>query len=182
MTDVEKTAVQADSGQATPSEKHSLNKVSEPAVDDVQRSGSLRAGLSSTWAQLTQNKGVDIGAQLFAEVENYSQEELEAEKDIVRRKIDWHIMPIVRHIIEAEAAMTRDELILTVFQDLLHIYDPVSGQAVAELRFCLRTRFGPWPPGSTIQLGCSNLQFRIPILGMQLVLCPRSHEEFLLTQ
>lgn len=37
----------------------------------------------------------DIGAALFQEVQDYSPEELEAESAKVRRRIDWHIMPIV---------------------------------------------------------------------------------------
>jgi hypothetical protein len=37
----------------------------------------------------------DIGADLYLEVQQYSREELEAERKIVRRKIDWVIMPMV---------------------------------------------------------------------------------------
>jgi hypothetical protein len=38
----------------------------------------------------------DIGADLYLEVRQYSREELDAERKIVLRKIDWVIMPIVR--------------------------------------------------------------------------------------
>jgi hypothetical protein len=38
----------------------------------------------------------DIGADLYLEVQQYSREELEAERKIVLRKIDWVIMPMVR--------------------------------------------------------------------------------------
>jgi hypothetical protein len=38
----------------------------------------------------------DIGADLYLEVQQYSREELEAERIIVLRKIDWVIMPMVR--------------------------------------------------------------------------------------
>jgi MFS family permease len=38
----------------------------------------------------------DIGAELYLEVRQYSREELDAERKIVLRKIDWVIMPIVR--------------------------------------------------------------------------------------
>jgi hypothetical protein len=40
----------------------------------------------------------DIGADLYLEVRRYSREELDAERKIVLRKIDWVIMPIVRSI------------------------------------------------------------------------------------
>jgi hypothetical protein len=38
----------------------------------------------------------DIGADLYLEVRQYSREELDAERKIVLRKIDWIIMPMVR--------------------------------------------------------------------------------------
>jgi hypothetical protein len=37
----------------------------------------------------------DIGAQLYLEVQQFSREELEAERRVVLRKIDWVIMPMV---------------------------------------------------------------------------------------
>ena len=37
----------------------------------------------------------DIGAELYLEVQQYSREELEAERKVVLRKIDWVIMPMV---------------------------------------------------------------------------------------
>jgi hypothetical protein len=37
----------------------------------------------------------DIGADLYLEVRQYSREELESERAIVLRKIDWVIMPMV---------------------------------------------------------------------------------------
>lgn len=37
----------------------------------------------------------DIGAELYLEVRQYSREELDAERKIVLRKIDWVIMPMV---------------------------------------------------------------------------------------
>lgn len=37
----------------------------------------------------------DIGADLYLEVRQYSREELDAERKIVLRKIDWVIMPMV---------------------------------------------------------------------------------------
>ena len=38
----------------------------------------------------------DIGADLYLEVQQYSREELDAERKTVLRKIDWVIMPMVR--------------------------------------------------------------------------------------
>lgn len=37
----------------------------------------------------------DIGADLYFEIQQYSQEELDAERKTVLKKIDWVIMPIV---------------------------------------------------------------------------------------
>lgn len=37
----------------------------------------------------------DIGAELYLEVQRYSREELDAERKVVLRKIDWVIMPMV---------------------------------------------------------------------------------------
>lgn len=37
----------------------------------------------------------DIGAELYLEVQQYSREELDRERAVVRRKLDWVIMPIV---------------------------------------------------------------------------------------
>jgi len=37
----------------------------------------------------------DIGAELYLEVRQYSREELDAERKVVLRKIDWVIMPMV---------------------------------------------------------------------------------------
>lgn len=41
----------------------------------------------------------DIGADLYLEVRQYSREELDAERKIVLRKIDWIIMPMVPYFI-----------------------------------------------------------------------------------
>jgi hypothetical protein len=37
----------------------------------------------------------DIGADLYLEVRQYSREDLESERKVVLRKIDWVIMPMV---------------------------------------------------------------------------------------
>lgn len=44
----------------------------------------------------------DIGADLYLEVQQYSREELEAERKVVLRKIDWVIMPMVRYTRESQ--------------------------------------------------------------------------------
>lgn len=38
----------------------------------------------------------DIGADLYLEVRQYTREELDEERKVVLRKIDWVIMPMVR--------------------------------------------------------------------------------------
>lgn len=38
----------------------------------------------------------DIGADLYLEMLQYTREELDAERKVVLRKIDWVIMPMVR--------------------------------------------------------------------------------------
>lgn len=51
---------------------------------------------SLTEGQIAAEKGMrDIGAELFLEVQQYSEEELDVESKIVLRKIDWVIMPMV---------------------------------------------------------------------------------------
>ena len=47
-------------------------------------------------AQLAAEKQMrDIGAEMYLEVQQYSREELDAERKTVLRKIDWVIMPMV---------------------------------------------------------------------------------------
>lgn len=46
--------------------------------------------------QMTAEKQMrDIGTDLYLEVRQYSREELDAERKVVLRKIDWVIMPLV---------------------------------------------------------------------------------------
>lgn len=47
----------------------------------------------STTKELSAAK--DLGAELYQEAQGYSQEELKAESQKIRRKIDWHIIPLV---------------------------------------------------------------------------------------
>ncbi|KAF2729822.1 allantoin permease [Polyplosphaeria fusca] len=56
-----------------------------PSVDD-----------GTAEAQLAAEKQMrDIGAELYLEVQQYSREELESERKVVLRKIDWVIMPMI---------------------------------------------------------------------------------------
>lgn len=55
--------------------------VSSPSVDEGQMAAEKQMR--------------DIGADLYLEVRQYSREELEAERKVVLRKIDWVIMPMV---------------------------------------------------------------------------------------
>jgi hypothetical protein len=48
----------------------------------------------------------DIGADLYLEVRQYSREELDAERKIVLRKIDWVIMPMVDFLLNSITAKT----------------------------------------------------------------------------
>ncbi|RYG63043.1 hypothetical protein EON64_16725 [archaeon] len=64
------------------SEKQSeISPVRDPSVDE----GHIAA----------EKQMRDIGADLYLEVQQYSREELEAERKVVLRKIDWVIMPMV---------------------------------------------------------------------------------------
>jgi hypothetical protein len=50
-------------------------------------------------AQLAAEKQMrDIGAELYLEVQQYTREELDAERKLVLRKIDWVIMPMVQYM------------------------------------------------------------------------------------
>lgn len=63
-------------------EQHDISPVRDPSVDE----GQLAA----------EKQMRDIGAELYLEVRQYSREELDAERKVVLRKIDWVIMPMVR--------------------------------------------------------------------------------------
>jgi hypothetical protein len=62
--------------------EHDISPAREPSVDEGQFAAEKQMR--------------DIGADLYLEVQQYSREELEAERKIVLRKIDWVIMPMVR--------------------------------------------------------------------------------------
>lgn len=67
-------------------EKKSPDPVSAPDSDVAE--GSLEAAVADQHMQ-------DIGAELYLEVQQYSKEELEAERKKVLKKIDRVILPIV---------------------------------------------------------------------------------------
>lgn len=67
-------------------EKKTPDHVSTPESDVAE--GTLEAAVTSKHIQ-------DIGAELYQEVQQYSKEELEAERKKVLRKIDRVILPIV---------------------------------------------------------------------------------------
>lgn len=66
-----------------------MGEKKEDQVSPV-REPSLEGGEISAEKQMQ-----DIGADLYLEVQQYSREELEAERKVVLRKIDWVIMPMV---------------------------------------------------------------------------------------
>lgn len=67
-------------------EKKTPDPVSAPESDIAE--GSLEAAVAGQQMQ-------DIGAELYLEVQQYSKEELEAERKKVLKKIDRVILPIV---------------------------------------------------------------------------------------
>lgn len=67
-------------------EKKTQDPVPVPEIDVAE--GSLEAAVAEKHMQ-------DIGAELYLEVQQYSKEELEAERKKVLKKIDRVILPIV---------------------------------------------------------------------------------------
>jgi hypothetical protein len=62
-------------------DKHEISPVRDPSIEE---------GHTAAEKQMK-----DIGADLYLEVRQYSREELESERKVVLRKIDWVIMPMV---------------------------------------------------------------------------------------
>lgn len=76
-----------------------------------------------------EHEGVrDVAADLFFEIGNYSPEELESERAIVRRKLDLIIMPML--VTHGHFSGTADHL----GKHLYHILPTILGQALAQLR------------------------------------------------
>lgn len=61
--------------------EHDISTAREPSIDEGQMAAAKQMR--------------DIGADLYLEVQQYSREELETERKVVLRKIDWVIMPMV---------------------------------------------------------------------------------------
>jgi hypothetical protein len=61
--------------------KDGISPIASPSIDEGQMA--------------IEKQMRDIGADLYLEVRQYSREELDAERKIVLRKIDWVIMPMV---------------------------------------------------------------------------------------
>lgn len=59
----------------------------DPITDDPRQANEKRA---------EQYKGLrDVGADLFMEIQQYSAQDLQSERELVRRKIAWVIMPVI---------------------------------------------------------------------------------------
>ena len=64
---------------------------------DAEKEHGIAPVVSRDEGQMAAEKQMrDIGAELYLEVQQYSREELDAERKVVLRKIDWVIMPMVR--------------------------------------------------------------------------------------
>jgi hypothetical protein len=63
----------------------------------------------------------DIGADLYLEVQQYTREELDAERKIVLRKIDWVIMPMVQQYPPPHSPLT-----WLTWLDLYDLHNPIS--------------------------------------------------------
>lgn len=61
-------------------------------IPPLRPSSSIQHGIATDFG-LPVSK--DIGEDLFREIDDYTPEELEAERIRVRKLIDWRVMPIV---------------------------------------------------------------------------------------
>lgn len=75
-------------------EKSSLREDGKGATESppLRPSSSIQHGIAT---ELGLPVSKDIGEDLFREIDDYTSEELEAERVRVRKLIDWRIMPIV---------------------------------------------------------------------------------------
>lgn len=91
------------------SEKHhDISPVRDASVDEGQISAEKQMR--------------DIGADLYLEVRQYSREELESERKIVLRKIDWVIMPMVILLSQIPTVQHHAK---TQPPDLHNLHDPI---------------------------------------------------------
>lgn len=67
-------------------------------MTDKEKDPEIAPTPSVDEGQLAMEKQMrDIGAELYLEVRQYSRDELDAERKVVLRKIDWVIMPMVSY-------------------------------------------------------------------------------------
>jgi hypothetical protein len=93
----------------TMAEKDDVSPVVAPSIDEGQVA--------------LEKQMRDIGADLYLEVQQYSREELDAERKTVLRKIDWVIMPMVR----TPSRQLPRSPVPDQTPDLHDLHDPVSG-------------------------------------------------------
>ena len=67
-----------------------MSEEKKDGISPVATSPSIDEGQMAAEKQMR-----DIGADLYLEVRQYTREELDAERKVVLRKIDWVIMPMV---------------------------------------------------------------------------------------
>jgi hypothetical protein len=69
-----------------------MSEEKKDGISPVATAPSIDEGQTAAEKQMR-----DIGADLYLEVQQYTREELDAERKIVLRKIDWVIMPMVQY-------------------------------------------------------------------------------------
>lgn len=101
----------------------------------------------------------DVAADLFLEINQYSPEELAAERKIVKRKLDMIIMPmrVGLGLICGEG--------LTRVQNMCDLLLAILRQAVAELCGCIHFYSRSWSDRTPILMGGRHLQFWLSCLG-----------------
>lgn len=70
-----------------------MSEEKKDGISPIATAPSIEEGQMAAEKQMR-----DIGADLYLEVQQYTREELDAERKIVLRKIDWVIMPMVQPI------------------------------------------------------------------------------------
>lgn len=140
-------------------EKTLMGDGAKEAVESppLRPSSSIQHGVAT---ELGLPVSKDIGEDLFREIDDYTPEELEAERIRVRKLIDWRIMPIV-----SLSKLVLGESMAKWNADLHHIHHSISRQTISQL--CLRIQSDPGSrtPRSKILLGRRYFQLRLPVLG-----------------
>jgi hypothetical protein len=78
----------------TSAEKTSMAEEGKEATDNPPQRSSISVQHDIA-AKSALPAAKDIGEDLYREIDNFTPEELEAERIRVRKLIDWRIMPIV---------------------------------------------------------------------------------------